>query len=213
MMAGNEAVENRPAWLKKVMWVLLVVLVPLLAAVVMIGIALQVLGVPVWRTTLQVAGLAPQTTASQSPLSSVQGRLVDASTKVATLTDQTQKLQGQLTDAQAQEKSLQDQVAMLQAQLTGHADTDTQAKTEANVLVGMDPSQAAAVLGKMSVDAAASVVAKMSAADSAQVLGAMQPDTAAQILTLAAQMQKATTSSATQPDGSANNQTGNQTGP
>jgi flagellar motility protein MotE (MotC chaperone) len=209
MMATKEIRPNRPVLLQKLLWALLVIVVPIIAAAAMIGVALQVLGVPVWQTTMQYVGLAPKTALTQTPLDTAQNRLTDANTKVASLTDQQQKLQAQLADAQAQAKSLQDQVAQLQGQVQGHSDADAQAKTEASVLAGMDPNQAAGVLSKMSIDEASTVVANMSATDSANILAAMDAGTAARILSLAAQKQQANASaSTTASDNSASNQTG-----
>lgn len=211
MKASKEIRPTRPVLLQKLLWALLVIVVPIIAAAGMIGVALQVLGVPVWQTTLQYVGLGPKTALTQTPLDTAQNRLTVANDKVVSLTTQEQKLEAQLADANAQAKSLQAQVAELQGQLQGrnNADAEAQAKTEASVLAGMDPNQAAGVLGKMSIDEAASVVANMAATDSANVLAAMDARAAAQILSLAAQKQQAIASAnVADANNSVNNQAG-----
>jgi flagellar motility protein MotE (MotC chaperone) len=178
--------KPQPAWLRKLVWLLLVVIVPVLAAVVMIGIALQIVGVPVWQTTVQYLS-GPRAEQSANAVGE-QSQLAAERAKEQSLSDQNAKLSQQLNDLKHQNDKLQQQVQQLQALLTRQQDETAQAKREAAVLVGMDPHAAATVLAKLSVQHAAQVVAQMSTTDSGQILAEMDPGKAAKILGLAAQI-------------------------
>lgn len=209
MAASARGERSQPQWLHKIAWVLLVIFVPIIAAVVMIGVALQIVGVPVWQTTETYLGWTKTT--ELSPMTDIESQLKVEQAKEQTLAGQNSKLSQDLADSKKANDQLQAQVKELQDTLNAQADSQAEAKKKASVLVGMDPTAAAGVLNKLSVQDAAEIVAEMSSTDSAAILALIAPDKAGQILSMAAQIsienaaQQATANSA---DNTTNNTTG-----
>jgi flagellar motility protein MotE (MotC chaperone) len=193
-MKAEATVEHdiQPTWLRKFAWKILVVVVPILAAALMIGVALQIVGVPVWQTTKVYLGLAHATDASEA--SQLQSQLALEQAKDKALTAQLTQLNQQLTSEQQKNENLQGQVQQLQDMLSAKQDSLAHAKKEAAVLAGMDPSAGANLLAKMSIQEAAQVVAQMSTDVSGQILAELDAAKAAQILSMAAQIETSTAS-------------------
>lgn len=191
---------------QRVLWVLLVVFVPLLSAAIMIAVALQIVGVPVWQSTAVFLHLKTPPKALVAPTDPTKSALAVQKLANESLTHQLQAVRQQLARQTSVATGLQTQVQKLQTQLATRMDAVAQAKQEAAVLVAMDPTQAALVLAKLPTAEAGQVVAAMKASDSGAILGNLDPATAGKLLSLAAADEQA--ASAASGSGTAANQTG-----
>lgn len=173
---------------QRLVWLLLVIVVPLLALVVMIAIALQVLGVPVWGTAgkwLNHPGAAGPTTKVQT----LEQQLAVAQARVQTLGSENQAKTGQLAAEIQKENQLSSQLANLQQRFQQASSSLQVAKQEAAVMKSMSPQAAAAVLGKMTNSEAAAVIAALAPADAGSILSSMNPAQVSQLLALSAVLQ------------------------
>ncbi|GGI94752.1 hypothetical protein GCM10010885_00340 [Alicyclobacillus cellulosilyticus] len=155
-----------------------VVLVPLLASALMVGVALQVVGVPVWQTIQ--SWLHP--VAKTQPEDVWRAKWRADEVRVQTLTAQLHQAQQQLAALQQERAKLLATNRKLQQALAQRQASLATAKQEARVLQQMDPGAAAQVLDKMSLAAAARAVAQMPPDAAAQVLAALPPAKAQQVL-------------------------------
>jgi len=175
----EERHENRIVQI--ILKLLLLIIVPVLVGVLVIGGALQIIGVPVLATTSQYirewTGHAGQSLAvtsqgatnlDKTQLKETQAQLASANAKLQSDSQQIQQLKEQLkqADAQANNASQAQQIA----------------KTEASILAKMDPGAAAQVLDKLPTDQAAAVVAELGPTDSSQILAGMDAAKAATLL-------------------------------
>jgi len=189
-----EGTKTKSLW-NRVAWFLLVGVVPLLFAVVLLGVILQlVFHVPVWSATTAMIGIGKPISAV-SPLQAAQERTMHAEQQIQGLQSQNIRLQNELVAAQQKVQALKTQENA--SAVTGESPTYAAAKQEASVLATMDPGQAGQVLAKLSIEQSAQVVAAMDAATSGPILSAMDPKLAGEILTLAAVTPVPPTSSGT----------------
>lgn len=189
-MARSQSGEVRQKTVAhRLLWVVLVVLVPLLVTIGMVGAALQFVGVPVWQDTVKLIShkVHSQPVVNSTPNSAAQ--VVSLKTQLATLNTKNQSLATQLQTDEAKVSQLQQQNKKLETQLTASTKIRTQALQQASILKGMDPSAAALVLAKLTTKDAATVVAVMSPSDSGPILAQMSPSEAGKLLTMAAQVQ------------------------
>jgi flagellar motility protein MotE (MotC chaperone) len=203
-LQGSKQTEKKSTFLKRTGWVMLVGVVPILATIVLVGVALQIIGFPVWRTTLDAIGVGTHTTVATTPLQIAKKDLATATAKERLDSSQISDLRHQIQADEQQIAALMTQVNQLSSKQNSAVSSQNQAKQEANVLTQMDPGQAANVLSKMQQSDAASVVAAMSASDSGAILGQMGPADAGKILTMAAKLKSA----AAVPQQANNNTTG-----
>ncbi|GMA49036.1 hypothetical protein GCM10025857_03930 [Alicyclobacillus contaminans] len=188
--SAEQAQRSMPRWLQKLVWALLVVVVPIIAAVIMIGVALQIVGVPVWQTTRAYFGGGSHT--ASAPATTLQTQYDSVQAQNRALRTQLSQLQQQVTTLQQQNQALSAQVQQWRGAAAAKQDALQTAKKEAAILQGMDPTAGAALLAKMSVQEAAAAVAQMSADASGQLLAQLDAAKAAQILSQAAQIQQQT---------------------
>lgn len=173
---------------RRIMWLVLVILVPLVALAAMVAIALQVIGVPVWGTAMKVIRGTPMGAEAITATQVLQQQLVAEQAKWKGLLASNQALQQQLSEQKQKEQSTAVALAKAQQQLTQASTALGLAHQEAAVVKTMDPQAAALMLGKMSTQQAAGVIAAMSPSDSGPILSALDPLIAGQILTAAAQL-------------------------
>ncbi|MCL6442029.1 MAG: hypothetical protein K6T83_00960 [Alicyclobacillus sp.] len=172
---------------KRLMWVLLVVLAPIVAAAVMVAIALQLVGFPVWHDVMHL--VSPATSSKQdSALMRERQQVTAERTKIFALQRETRVLKSRLAAEQSTNKHLESKVQQLEKVVMDHVNAQEQAKREASVLVSMDAGQAAQLLAKLPVEEAAHAVAAMNSSDSGPILGQMDPALSSQILSRAAQL-------------------------
>ena len=163
--------------------VLLLVMVPLVAAALLIGGSLQIIGVPVWQTTVSYIhrqGVQASTTASAEQ--SAQSQL---KAENANLQKQVASLNNALNAEKTQEEGLKSQLNADNAQLSAKRSALVTAKQEASIVTQMDPAAAAQVLVKLPEAEAGLVLAVLSPGVSSQVLAQMNPTTAAKLLQVA----------------------------
>lgn len=163
--------------------VLLLVIVPLMAAALLIGGSLQIIGVPVWQTTrsyIYGQGVQGSTTASveQSALSQLRA-------ENATLQKQVTSLNSALSAEKTQAEGLKSRLHADNVQLSARRSALVTAKQEASIVTQMDPAAAAQVLVKLPEATAGLVLAVLSPGVSSQVLAQMNPTTAAKLLQVA----------------------------
>ena len=163
--------------------VLLLVIVPLIAAALLIGGSLQIIGIPVWQTTLSyIRGQGVQasttTSAEQSAMSQVKTENANLQKQVASLTSA-------LNAEKSQVQGLRSQLHADNAQLSAKRSALVTAKQEASIVTQMDPAAAAQVLVKLPEAEAGLVLAVLSPGVSSQVLAQMNPTTAAKLLQVA----------------------------
>lgn len=170
---------------RKVVWVLLVMVVPFIALLVMIGIALQVMGVPVWGTTVHWLS---QSRGQSSAIQGVQQQLAAAQAKVQSLQSENQSLNQQISAEKQKEQVLSSNLAQLQQGAVQANSTLGLAKQEAAVLKTMNPQAAGLVLSKMTTKEAAAAIAVMPPATAGPILNTMNPTQVGQLLALAAQL-------------------------
>jgi flagellar motility protein MotE (MotC chaperone) len=199
MVTGGSTREQasakaRPSLLRRLTKTLLLVIVPVIAAAVIVGVSLQVIGVPVLQTTLgYVEGQLGHRTPSASD------------NAIAQMQSDNQNLRLQVTSLTAKSNQQAAEIAQLQSQLS-QTQNLVQAKkgalataqSEAQIVTQMDPAAAAQVVGKLPDSEAGLVVASLSPSAASAVLAAMDPSAAAKLLELA---------------GQSDNSTGNSTGP
>ena len=185
----NARVSDEPAQknaMHRILWVVLVVLVPLLVGTAMVGGALQFLGVPVVQNVMKVihpsAGTSVQNQISQKT------EELKLKAQISTLQSQNQTASAQLKTEEQQVAQLQQTNNQLKKELGIKVNERTKAEQEAEILKGMDPSAAAGVLAKLDPSAAADVIAVMAPADSGPILEAMDPTEAGKLMTLASQV-------------------------
>ncbi len=186
---SGETNEQGPTFLKRIMWFILIAIIPVVVAVALIGVALQIVGVPVWQTTKSVLGINPQSTQVSSVLQVTKQDLATVTAKERLDSSQNAALQQQIRLDQQQIASLLTKSNQMGVSQQSQSSLKLAAKNEAQVLSQMDPDQAAGILAKMQIQQAAAAVASMSPADSGAILSQMAPTTAGSILSLAAKLQ------------------------
>lgn len=186
----KEQIE-KPTFVKRVVWVVLVGVVPILATTVLVGAALQIIGFPVWQTTLNVIGAEKGTSPVSEALQTTKQDLATATAKERLDSSQIDDLRQQVRSDQQQIAALMTQINQLQSKQNTLQTAQNQAKQEAKVLVQMDPAEAANLLTQMQADEAAATVAAMAPSDSGAILGQMSPGAASKILAMAAKVQSA----------------------
>jgi|GEM_PF-6002639 len=201
MKAGVSAEPAQKGVMHRIMWVVLVVLIPLLVGGGMVLGALQFLGVPVLQRAQHLFHHTTVSTANQVTQAATDAKL---QSQIALLQNQNQKLTTQVQTDNQQLTQLEQTNSQLQQQLNTKLSEKAKAEEEAAVLKGMDPSAAAPVLAGLNAQVAAEVIAVMAPADSGAILGAMSPTEAAKLLTLAGQVNFP-------PDSATNNTVGNST--
>lgn len=179
------AAEDRQGLGHRVAWIFLVGFVPAIVAILVIGGALQVVGVPVWPTVTSLLGQkAPSSKAD--PVGGLEQTVASQKRTIASQDERISSDADRLDKEQQKISTLQQELSSLQKEVDAYATSAEQGATEAKVLTQMDPSAAAAVLQKMSIDDAGWVIAQMSATVSGPILQALTPATANQILQKAA---------------------------
>lgn len=179
---------------QRLLSVLLVVVIPLLFAVVLLGLVLQLLfKVPVWSTATSMMGLTKTRNAVVSPLQLAQERVLTAEQNMQSLQAQNSQLKSQLATAQAQLQQMRSKLSASATQSTNAVTREAAAKQEATVFATMDPTQAALVMEKLSVQQAAEIVVQMDATTAGPILAAMDPKLAGQVLTLSVTLKKTST--------------------
>ena len=193
---NNLDVNSRRSLKQRIAWVLLVIIVPVIALLIMAGVALQMIGVPVFSTTMKlVMGTTSLKSASQAQ--QLQQQLTSAKTTIQSLQQANQALQQKFAIELQKENSISSALAQAKQQFSTSAKTLNLARPEASIVKTMSAQSAAALLGKMTIAQAAAVVAEMSPVDAGPVLGAMDPTRASQILALSATLANQATANAT----------------
>ncbi|QSO53782.1 hypothetical protein JZ785_08170 [Alicyclobacillus curvatus] len=179
--AGAEGLPQRA--LRGVARVVLLVIVPLIAALLVIGGSLQIIGVPVWQTTLgYIRGHSLQ---AGSPAAAQQSAVNELKTENASLKQQVSAFEKTLNAKKAQVQSLQTELNAANLQVSAKRSALLSAKQEATIVTQMDPAAAAKVVAKLPQQEAGLVLAVLSPGVSSQVLAQMDPATAAKLLQLA----------------------------
>lgn len=169
-------------------WFVLVVLVPVLFACLLLGGALQVLGVPVVHDSMRFLGLV-KPDLPKSRTSPTANLLKTERIRYEQLQVSDQQVNHRFAQSQTEVVRLKADIARLQSQLSHQANQATAAKTEAQVLTSMEPGQAALVVSKMQLGQAVLVMGAMSPTDSGPILAAMDPTEAAKIIVQASRGQ------------------------
>lgn len=170
---------------RRLSWVLLVGVIPVIVGIVIIGGALQFVGVPVWQTTLHVAGLN-KPVQQNSAQTQTEKQLKSLEAQVKTLTAEKAKLSQANQTLTHQGQQLETQVSTLQKQVQVQTTHIAAGEQEARVLSQMDAQSAASVLQKMGTDKAAWVVASMSPDASGPILQAAPTSFASSVIQQAA---------------------------
>jgi flagellar motility protein MotE (MotC chaperone) len=198
-MTGRVVPVRRPSLGNRIGWVFLVIVVPVIAAVGMIAVALSIVGIPVWSMVMHTFGAKTGTDVSKpktpSAVSIAEHQLRQEQTKNAQLSQQLQQVQAKVQSENTTILSLKDEIKQLHSQLSNAVAQATKYKREASYLTSMDAGQAAQVLAKLSLKEAAAVVGQMSSSDASGILGAMDPALASKIVSLAAAEPTSTSSS------------------
>lgn len=169
---------------QKIVKTILLVLVPVIAAAVIIGVSLQLIGIPVWQTTLgYIHGQSKQ----PGPASAQAAAMNQMKVENDDLTKQVTSLTSELGKQKAAAKTLQAELTKAQTELQTKRDAIVQAKEEAQIVTQMDPAAAAQVVAKLPESEAGLVIASLSPSAASQVLAAMDPAAAAKLLELAGQ--------------------------
>lgn len=185
--AGVQRESAKSSGSGKLTKIVLIVLVPSIAAIGMVGAALQLVGVPVWQTTQQlVFHHSSSVTGNASTKSTEASKLTKLQQQVAALRSQNQSLKSQLAKSSQHATDLQTKLTLAQNQLSSTASADAAAKKEGQILAQMDPSAAAGVLAKLDTAQAALVLSGLSSDVSAAILADMSPKQAGQLLAAAA---------------------------
>lgn len=178
--------EKKRSGLQRLAWILLVGIVPILVLLIVVAVALQVIGVPVWQTTLQFAGVKPKTTTVSSPLSVSSQKLKLAEQQVAQLKSQLGSLQQKMQAQTAQVSNLQQTNQTLLGEVHVQVSLEQNGQAEAKILAQMDPQAAASVLQKMSLTDAGWAVESMSPSVSAPILQVLPPTLASHLISQSA---------------------------
>lgn len=169
---------------KKLMFFLLVCILPIIIVLAMVGGALQFVGFPVWKT---VESMVEPEHALQKPsvLSQEKQEIATLQSKIRVLSAKNDTLSGELLVGQKGSQTLESQISALKGQLATRVKAEASAEIEGTVLVQMDAGPASAVLASMSVQEAGLVVSTMAASDSGSILADLPAAKATQILALA----------------------------
>jgi flagellar motility protein MotE (MotC chaperone) len=194
--------EQSASWTNRLMWVVLVGIVPFLVLVFVVGIALQIIGVPVWSTVTSMLGLGPKKAASLNPVTIVRQQLAEEKLRNVSLGQQITALSTELSDEKAKEAKLQAQIKQLESQSAHQAAALERAKREATLLAGMDAGQAAQVLSRMTLQEGALVISQMQPANASDILAAVNPTLASRLIHLAAQLTAEQSQNSRSSDGS-----------
>ncbi len=186
----EEKGKEKPVFIKRLVWILLVGIVPIIVTTILVGVALQFVGLPVLQTAKNVIGIGTSAPVS-ADLQKTKQDLADATAKERLDSSQIADLRQQVRQDQQQIAALMTQINQLQSKQNSQVSAENQAKKKAQILAQMDPTQAANVLAQMQPEEAGATVAAMTSTDSGAILGQMSPDKASKILEVAAKLQTA----------------------
>lgn len=191
----GKPVNGSSSFAKKLIFFLLIFILPILLVIAMVGAALQFVGFPVLKTVESVVKPA-HSVQKASALSQGKQEIATLQAKIRVLSTKDDTLSEQLATGQQGSQVLEAQIKQLKTQLAVQAKAEASAKIEGNVLVQMDTGPAAAVLETMTVQEAGLVVSTMAASDSGSILADLSAIKATQILAIAAEDEARTQASA-----------------
>ncbi|MCL6632361.1 MAG: hypothetical protein K6T63_06960, partial [Alicyclobacillus herbarius] len=114
---------------RKFVWFVMVVVIPLLAAVVMVGAALQFLGFPVWQTVkTRVHWGSQQSSTVQTRVQQLHTALTQSQQQVKKLTRQNAALQTSLQSEKQKEQRLETQLRTTEQKIAKAQDVKAKAQ-------------------------------------------------------------------------------------
>lgn len=182
--AASERKQGKSG-LVRLAWIVLVGIIPLLFALVVVACALQLVGVPVWQTTVQLTG-AKASHHESTAIAKTTQQLATAKEKIAKLQQQNQTLTAKTQADTRQLAALTAAENTLRQQLQAQTNSYQQGQREGKVLAQMDSQTAASVLQSMGVSKASWIVATMTPDVSGSILQSAPTTFASAVLQQAA---------------------------